>query len=351
MKCDQCGEKLNITPGKSVNFCSNCGNKVAVAQSSATTIDSVESAFKYIAENFGAEVLLGSKIVTIFADITRSQLSDEKDLIKILLDKGALDCLKAAMQKPASEQELSIKRAMTKLPKFLQDSDDADAMLRSFALASGWQLPKPQTAFTPKVVSSQKSMNSKNSQQLHKAIHSAGTNLTIVNCASSRCGFIQLAGSKWRVLAVENNKALLISERILENRMYNEKQTDITWENCTLRRYLNGDFYNKLGAVKSIVEETRNDNPNNQQYGTSGGNATTDKIFLLSIDEANMYFKNDADRIVKDNNGKACWWRLRSPGYGSDYAATVDDDGRLNIFGSNVFNVSVGVRPALWLNL
>ena len=78
---------------------------------------------------------------------------------------------------------------------------------------------------------------------------------------------ITLAGIDWRVLAVENNKALLISEKTLEERPYNVEPKDITWEHCTLRQYLNGEFYNKLGDVKSIIAETHNNNPNNPWHG------------------------------------------------------------------------------------
>jgi len=374
MKCDKCGEKLNVSPGKSVNFCSNCGNKIA-AQTSSGDIDSAESALRYIAENFGADVLLGSKVVTYFADITRSQFKDEKDLIKILLDKRALDCLKEAIQKPANEQEISIKRAMTKLPNFLQGSEDAETMLRSFAAALGWQLPKPQTA-TPRLnIQKQKPMQ----QQTAQPIQNHAAALPNWNTANEtikiepRVGSIQkFANIDWRVLAVENNEALLISEKVLETRPYNAKYEDVTWESCDLRQYLNNEFYNKLGADKSAVAETRNANPNNPWYGTPGGNDTMDKIFLLSLDEVCRYFgdstanlkkkgstgsnwtindANNAARIAKDDKGNACWWWLRSPGDASSRAAYVSTDGGVVVIGSGVSRDSGGVRPAFWLNL
>ena len=30
MKCNKCGENVTVQPGKSANFCSNCGNKIEV---------------------------------------------------------------------------------------------------------------------------------------------------------------------------------------------------------------------------------------------------------------------------------------------------------------------------------
>ena len=173
----------------------------------------------------------------------------------------------------------------------------------------------------------------------------------------------------WRVHTVENNKALLISETVFEERPYNAEDRDITWENCTLRKHLNGEFLNKLGASKSAIADTRSLNPDNPWYGTPGGNATTDKIFLLSLDEVCRYFgdsraelknesdtgvltdKNNPNKIAGYTDGKACWWWLRSPGFIRYTAAYVNHDGFVEVYGFNVSVVSGGVRPALWLNL
>ena len=190
---------------------------------------------------------------------------------------------------------------------------------------------------------------------------------------------IKFADIDWRVLSVENNKALFISEKILEKRPYNVEDKGITWENCTLRKYLNNEFYNKLGAAKSAIAETRNSNPSNPWYGTAGGNATTDRVFLLSLDELVKYFgdsgdlankrrkdnkcNNDSDgifvcdqynsaRIANYRNEGALWrWWLRSPGYLGSCAAYVYDDGDVVVGGTAVNSDSGGVRPALWLNL
>ena len=69
----------------------------------------------------------------------------------------------------------------------------------------------------------------------------------------------------------------------------------------------------------------------NPEYNTSPGNTTVDKIFLLSIDEAQKYLPSDEERkctptnyassqggattIRSTSNGNStCWWWLRSPG-------------------------------------
>jgi hypothetical protein len=162
---------------------------------------------------------------------------------------------------------------------------------------------------------------------------------------------IPFAGYDWRVLDVKDGKALLISEKVLEARPYNDEDKGITWAECTLRAYLNGDFFNSLGPGKARISETQTVNRNNPEYGTPGGADTSDKIFLLSIDEARAYFKDDEALLAYDLNGAASWWWLRSPGSNGGGAANVIIVGFLGVRGSSVDDDNGGVRPALWLNL
>ncbi|MCL1997959.1 MAG: DUF6273 domain-containing protein [Turicibacter sp.] len=197
-------------------------------------------------------------------------------------------------------------------------------------------------------------------------------NATKPTTATTVGDIITFSGYNWRVLDIQNNQALLLSELILEDRKYNESQTaPITWEKCTLRHYLNNDFYNKLSGKDRIARKTIYNN-NNPWFGASGGNNTTDYIFLLSIEEMVQYFgdswqlknKNpdpiedwriddqfNQNRIAKDTLG-AIWWWLRSPGGKVNLAAYVERNGKICVFGnSRGVSASGGVRPALWLNL
>ena len=103
-------------------------------------------------------------------------------------------------------------------------------------------------------------------------------------------------------------------------------------------------------------------NEDNSENGTSGGNDTEDKVFLLSEKEAETLFSNDEERIAKAteyaeksgvyvNEKKAAWWWLRSPGSSSRRAAGVLDDGWIFVDGYYVDSNDAGVRPALHLNL
>lgn len=183
---------------------------------------------------------------------------------------------------------------------------------------------------------------------------------------------------EWLVLARDGNKALLISRYGLDAQPYNIVYTDVTWENCTLRTWLNWTFYNKAfsSAEQSAILTTNVDNSKKQcysGYSTDGGNNTQDKVFLLSYAEANKYFgvpygnsSNTKSRVAptayaiahgtwasssnKTADGTdAGWWWLRSPGNYQDFAAVVDTDGSLRNITVNY--VSGSVRPTLWVNI
>ena len=175
---------------------------------------------------------------------------------------------------------------------------------------------------------------------------------------------------EWTVLDVQDNKVLLISRYGLDVQPYNEGKTDVTWEKCTLRKWLNETFLSKAFTTQeqARILLTNVDNSSGQSYwSTDGGSNTEDKIFLLSYAEANKYLgvtkdKNTKSRVApteyaiqagastKTEDGKAsCWWWLRSPGSRQDSAAGVRPAGSLDY--SNAYFESGCVRPAMWIEL
>ncbi len=170
----------------------------------------------------------------------------------------------------------------------------------------------------------------------------------------------------WKILAVEGDKALLISQYGLDARSYHTTSASVTWESCSLRSWLNGEFLNQVfsskeqGAILTteIFNHTGQLNP---EWSTYGGNKTQDKVFLLSYQEAERYFANDDARMCKPTayaqaNGATvfgegnCRWWLRSPGENQRRAALVSSNGYLG-YGFSVHDVRSVVRPAFWLNL
>lgn len=185
---------------------------------------------------------------------------------------------------------------------------------------------------------------------------------------------VQLGGYDWRVLDVQEGKALLLSEKVLSRRAYHPAGGEITWEESDIRDYLNGAFYESTFSdeEKEQILESALENKSNSQYGTGGGNDTTDKVFLLSAKEVETYIPDSADRIAEDvETGESVLWWLRTPGRGKEYAANVGTTGYVDYHGILVVeagnnentgltgaasgdyasSVDGGVRPALWLKL
>jgi hypothetical protein len=194
---------------------------------------------------------------------------------------------------------------------------------------------------------------------------------------------ISFGGYNWRVLDIQNNRALIITEDIIEQRPYHDAYKDITWADCGLRKYLNGEFYDNFNATdKSRIIPVINKNLDNQWYGSKGGADTKDSIFLLSLEEvACQYFGDSSSNLYNpgknqrywferkdENNSKRIarnksdewyhWWWLRSPGRVNVKAVYIFPNGNIGIQGNNIFKGNIaegrcrgGVRPALWLKL
>ena len=169
---------------------------------------------------------------------------------------------------------------------------------------------------------------------------------------------------EWIVMKKEGNQVLLLSKYVLDAKPYNEEVEEVTWETSDIRKWLNNEFYTTAfnKAEKAKIQTSLIKNEDNSEYGTSGGNDTEDKVFLLSEKEAETLFSNDKKRIAKateyaeesgvyGNEEKAAWWWLRSPGHWSDGAAVVNRNGWVYRDGDYVSSSVDGVRPALHLNL
>jgi hypothetical protein len=161
---------------------------------------------------------------------------------------------------------------------------------------------------------------------------------------------------EWRVLDISDNQALLLCETAIELRNYhNENDEDITWEDCDLRKYLNRDFLLSFNREeRNRIVTVWNDNKDNEKFETNGGLYTYDKIFLLSIEEVIKYLDDskmldkfwnsksyvlldqyNEERKVKYGDHWVLWW-LRSPGYDGSYAAVIDSDGDIDLFGERI---------------
>ena len=139
---------------------------------------------------------------------------------------------------------------------------------------------------------------------------------------------------KWRVLKNEGTSLLVISEYALDAKRF-DLNSDY-WQNSEIKKWLNDSFLHKAFSLDEInrletgdYEDARllspdkgeNDGTEVEQYDSN--NRTNDKVWLLSVDEAEEYFSGDYDRICKPTdyaiNNHAfvedgnCYWWLRTP--------------------------------------
>ncbi|MCL2494586.1 MAG: DUF6273 domain-containing protein [Oscillospiraceae bacterium] len=155
--------------------------------------------------------------------------------------------------------------------------------------------------------------------------------------------YVWLGGLQWRCLAVKDGQVLCITKDVIEQRQFHAIDHKVTWENSTLRQYLNGELLHRFTPLEqAIIVKTML-----VDVGTN------DQIFLLSKEEAKNYFSSfngNSDRQAKllNDYSKSSTWLLRSC-IGDHFTAFVHYDGK--ICDATDVRERGGVRPAIWLKL
>jgi len=173
----------------------------------------------------------------------------------------------------------------------------------------------------------------------------------------------------WFVLKREIGRILCISKFLLDCKPYHITPESVTWEHCSLRKWLNDYFF-----ITAFTKEEQNriqiTNVETPLHNTK------DYMFLLSCEEAEQYFNFD-ERATKttpyarkqgawfldDNNDKyfnnGSWW-LRYPdildedienGESELYTilSCVNFDGYIEGGAEKANRTNCCVRPAFWL--
>lgn len=157
---------------------------------------------------------------------------------------------------------------------------------------------------------------------------------------------VEFGDYQWYVLDKQEGSATLILNRALEledlrYRPYHDTQEAVTWENCSLRAWLNGDFltgyFSEKDQGKILLTDVSNEA--NDAYGTDGGNDTQDKVFLLSKKEAEQY------QDILKNIDLEFW--LRTPGSAPDTAAYLSVRPRIMDYGYPVSSRNLYTCPVI----
>ncbi len=201
---------------------------------------------------------------------------------------------------------------------------------------------------------------------------------------------------EWMVLDRDGDRVLVISRYVLDCIRYDEEYRRVTWETCTLRAWLNGEFLDSAfdADERLLIRTAHVPADPNPDFDVDPGEDTEDKLFLLSIPEAEAYFHPDpyvvprvgidAEERQKQGakfeanpstlyckatayaaaqgniprggvfKGAAHWW-LRAPGMRASSAATADAYGLFDTWGHTVNcdggTQLPGIRPAMWIDL
>ena len=169
---------------------------------------------------------------------------------------------------------------------------------------------------------------------------------------------------EWIVLEKYNNKILVISKYALDCQKYDTSYAEITWHDCTLRTWLNNDFYNSAftDEEKAVINSSSISGEANSQYDTAYGENSNDYVFLLSLNEISKYFKTDKSRsclptdyarqnyIEEISADESCRWWSRTPGITQKNVVAIKTDNSINYFGLYAFDMAF-VRPAMWIDI
>lgn len=178
----------------------------------------------------------------------------------------------------------------------------------------------------------------------------------------------------WRVLDRKDNKVLLLSQNSLDAI---DIDLSATWSNNRARVWLNNNFFNAAFSIfeQSMIAESYVKSDDNPRYSTVfQGPDTKDRLFLLSIKEAEKYSLTGGYATEYAKNKKACaggkevypgagyetiwWFRTRGKeknwlccynngicydGIAGTYALISSDMSRTKLYG--------GICPAVWIEL
>lgn len=154
---------------------------------------------------------------------------------------------------------------------------------------------------------------------------------------------VWLGNKQWIVLDRQDGKALLSLYMADNKHPFHDRKEAVTWENCSLRRYLNQEFITKtfMTEEQRIIADTKVVNGPNPEFGTDGGNDTTDKLYLMNETEYEKYKKR-----LKD---KAKTMRLRTPGKDALSTTYVSALKEVVAYGFPVDENGACIRPSMWV--
>ena len=153
----------------------------------------------------------------------------------------------------------------------------------------------------------------------------------------------ELLPVEWLVLEENESRILLMTKKCVDEIPYNGRRENVTWENCSLRQWLNNEFFNtaftdeeKASIIPAVL---------------------SDKVFALSREEVLRYLPDETDRqcvptehslnrgTYVNGSGLCAWWtRDEDKNSQAVYLSSYGTFGnRPHYVDENI----IGVRPAI----
>lgn len=170
---------------------------------------------------------------------------------------------------------------------------------------------------------------------------------------------------EWIVLQNKLGKIYAMSKYGLDCKPYHHTKEAVTWETCSLREWMNGEFYEMAftSDEKELIADTTLINSDNPYYYIDGGNNTVDKVFLISYNEVSLYsaghgyvfehglcmptvYAKDQGVYVDTRWITQCEWWLRTIGINESSATIGAKEGSSGI-GYSVDYETAAVRPCI----
>ncbi|MCL2019805.1 MAG: fibronectin type III domain-containing protein [Oscillospiraceae bacterium] len=198
--------------------------------------------------------------------------------------------------------------------------------------------------------------------------------------------FTDSTGFEWRVLTVEDNKALIITEHVHNMGVsYHDQDGYLPFQNAEIANVLNTWFDNDSfvspgirakalpyafqlddgtpggnGVENQATEWIHTPSSTNQQQAITipGEQGSGDIAFILSISEVHKYFEDNiyeriAYRISETGEvGETAYWWSRSPSTHSEYVVWIVGYNGFFYYDPALYtSPHLGIRPAFWVNL
>lgn len=169
---------------------------------------------------------------------------------------------------------------------------------------------------------------------------------------------------EWYVIGINQNQMTLLCAKVIRSLPYNEIKTNVTWETCSLRKYLNEQFFEstfsqeeKEAIIEMPLEPALGKGTNLKQC-----RRTRDRVFLADIDLVetlpnNIRLGYPTLRTVEENRlfmGRGLstkdyiYWWVRNPGKTNLSAQLM---GGYGFTRQSVDTQTGGVRPVIVVNL